>query len=519
MRILLVVGDPAGLASDGSGQAQFDHWSAAGHSITLQDADLAPPSTMNNDYDLVVISNSCSSSMSMTAYDPLTIPVLATGIRSPHSGYALAIPTNGPTQTTQYVKTQGLGDPIVPADITTAQDVTLLDTAFNTRYVQNTSYGAGVHQIACTDSANLPRLTMTRYDTGDTMYTGTAPSKRAWLMIHAGSIGTSGRGWEFLDNALTWMAPASTSYGSEVLADSPVAFYRLDESIGTVMADSSGNGRNGTYAASGIALGAAPLIGGSASSANFTNNGPVNKGGGSVTAASWMDPGPNGLTVVAWIRPTALTNLAHFVAARDDDQTSFSLRLWNLSVTPSGALAGMWGDNTTGRDTLTTADGLIVVGGTYHVAMTINKSTGVATLYINGAAVASKSTTGPRTSSASNFPLRVGSSNSAAPDRRDFIGLIDEFAFYNTTLSATRIEAHYAAGIAAVIAAQIESVYTEALVTATSPPAQIESVYVESLTTNPASPVLVGTLYVEVLTPASPSDTAPPAFYGWGIPI
>lgn len=37
------------------------------------------------------------------------------------------------------------------------------------------------------------------------------------------------------------------SYTSEVLADSPIVYYRLGESSGTTMADSSGNSRDGAY--------------------------------------------------------------------------------------------------------------------------------------------------------------------------------------------------------------------------------------------------------------------------------
>lgn len=39
----------------------------------------------------------------------------------------------------------------------------------------------------------------------------------------------------------------NSPYEAEVLADSPIGFWRLDETIGTTAKDSSGNGRNGTY--------------------------------------------------------------------------------------------------------------------------------------------------------------------------------------------------------------------------------------------------------------------------------
>lgn len=211
--MLMVLDDKTALATDTSANWMYSHWSSS-YNITLWNAADAAPVTLDDDYDIVVITNSCSSSMSMTGYDTSTLPVLATGVRSPHSGYAQVVPTNGPTQTTQYVKNQGIGDPVVPTDITVAQDVQVVDTAFNQRYVLNVSYGSGRHEIACTDSANLPHLTMTRYDVGDQMWSGTAPSKRAWIMVHSGSLtGGSARGWEFIDNAASWMAPAGAPSG------------------------------------------------------------------------------------------------------------------------------------------------------------------------------------------------------------------------------------------------------------------------------------------------------------------
>jgi hypothetical protein len=49
------------------------------------------------------------------------------------------------------------------------------------------------------------------------------------------------------------------SYDSEVLADTPAGYWKLDETGGTIAADSSGNGRNGTYQG-GVNLGKSPII-------------------------------------------------------------------------------------------------------------------------------------------------------------------------------------------------------------------------------------------------------------------
>ena len=56
------------------------------------------------------------------------------------------------------------------------------------------------------------------------------------------------------DNGIIITGPGATTstsrYISTVQADSPAAYYQLDETSGTVAADSSGNGNNATYVGS-----------------------------------------------------------------------------------------------------------------------------------------------------------------------------------------------------------------------------------------------------------------------------
>ena len=48
---------------------------------------------------------------------------------------------------------------------------------------------------------------------------------------------------------------SSTPYAGTVLADHPAAFYRLDDTTASILADSSGNGTNGSYVASNVTQG------------------------------------------------------------------------------------------------------------------------------------------------------------------------------------------------------------------------------------------------------------------------
>src|SRR2546430_16501003 len=67
--------------------------------------------------------------------------------------------------------------------------------------------------------------------------------RRALLLLVIGAA-LSGCG-----GASTGATPTTPpSYRASVLADHPVAYWRLDEETGTVLVDASGNGNDGTYA-------------------------------------------------------------------------------------------------------------------------------------------------------------------------------------------------------------------------------------------------------------------------------
>src|SRR2546422_5200417 len=66
--------------------------------------------------------------------------------------------------------------------------------------------------------------------------------RRALLLVIGTALSACG-------GASTAASPTTPpSYRASVLADHPVAYWRLDEETGTVMVDASGNGNDGAYA-------------------------------------------------------------------------------------------------------------------------------------------------------------------------------------------------------------------------------------------------------------------------------
>ncbi len=85
-------------------------------------------------------------------------------------------------------------------------------------------------------------------ESGDSIYTGTIEPVIAGETPTDGDIWVSNQG-TYLRQASAWTAiyPAESSYATEVRADDPIFFLALDETSGTVAADTSDNGRDGVY--------------------------------------------------------------------------------------------------------------------------------------------------------------------------------------------------------------------------------------------------------------------------------
>src|SRR5438128_7531980 len=85
------------------------------------------------------------------------------------------------------------------------------------------------------------------------------------------------------------------SYRASVLADHPVAYWRLDEETGTVLVDASGNGNDGTYAGA-VTLGQPGAL--ASDSDTAAGVGPA---GGAASVASTPSLQGNPVTLEIWI--------------------------------------------------------------------------------------------------------------------------------------------------------------------------------------------------------------------------
>src|SRR5437667_11365518 len=98
------------------------------------------------------------------------------------------------------------------------------------------------------------------------------------------------------------------SYSSTVLAKSPIRYYRLGESSGTVATDSSSQAQNGTLTGGGITLGQTGLLtGDSDTAALFSGT------AGYITVPTTGFPsGAQAISLECWLSTTALPDASTY---------------------------------------------------------------------------------------------------------------------------------------------------------------------------------------------------------------
>lgn len=220
----------------------------------------------------------------------------------------------------------------------------------------------------------------------------------------------------------------AVAYANAVLADSPVAYWRLGESSGTSAADASGNANTGTYAG-GVTLAQAGAL---AAEPDGTSDTAASFDGasGMVSASDAALPSGNGdRTLEAWVYPTGAGGGA---AAIVEYGTTFGT---DFMAYMNGSRKVVISDTSGTGDITSTAT--LALNTWAHLALV--KSGNGETLYVNGVLDATGSKARNTVLGSFNIGGRSGQS-------WWFPGRIDEVAVYATALSAARVAVHYGAG-------------------------------------------------------------------------
>ena len=224
-------------------------------------------------------------------------------------------------------------------------------------------------------------------------------------------------------------------YGSIVLGDNPVVYWKLNETSGTIAIDYSGNGYNATYVNS-------PTLAGGNITAN-TGAAVLLNGSSQYTELSTV---PTALQLTSgsfecWVDFSTTPNgTGIFCSAYNTSAVNFAIATGSSSGATSGSY--LYGGGYTGSSwnaaisTITPA-----VNTAYHIVY-VNNGTNVY-LYINGALAATGSIS---TFTANANPIYIGRRWDNTGVASFLSGLISNVAIYNYALTATQVLNHYNAG-------------------------------------------------------------------------
>ena len=234
-------------------------------------------------------------------------------------------------------------------------------------------------------------------------------------------------------------SPIQSSYRDTVLADQPIAYWRLGETSGTVAADQRGQ-RPGSYAG-------APTLGATGASPRDTDRATTFNGVNeyvSVPDAGSFTPlvGTAGkLSLEAWVKVNALPGAGPGTIVSKAAAGAYE---HSLRVHPNGSVEMvLWAPNGDTYQAAATPAGAVAAGQWVHLVATCENRV-ACRVYVNGvqrgSATGGWGTTGPANGTA---PLNIGR---RADGTQYLNATIDEVAIYSGALSPTRVQAHYNAG-------------------------------------------------------------------------
>lgn len=228
-----------------------------------------------------------------------------------------------------------------------------------------------------------------------------------------------------------------TAYETAVLSDNPLIFTPYSDTSGTTAKDLSSNRIN--TPGGGITWGGSSLTTETKGSAIFTSNGTDRSSFEFDSSLANRQT----FSIEAWIRPTTLNNSSY--------GGGHGISIFNNSPggsqPPSGSEGYCFGVNNSGalwfwylaNQDLLSSNGIVSVNNNYHIVATLGS--GNLKLYCNNSLVASKT----------GVVINPSSYNIVDIGGRSWIvgwmtGLMQNFAYYTTELSASRISNYYSVG-------------------------------------------------------------------------
>lgn len=231
-----------------------------------------------------------------------------------------------------------------------------------------------------------------------------------------------------MDDVIVTVAKSPCDPNNFILADSPIAYYRLNEAPGATTAkDLSGNANNGTFSPTGITLGV-PGRGNGDTAALFNH--------GRMVVSNNVTLNPASITLEALLNWSGNNGFQQRVIEKSR-YIGGEESQYGLSILPDGRIMVEIQIGAVGSSLISSS--AINSGRLYHLAVTYDGS--LMRIYLNGILDSKQAPTLPGGLPANSTNLSIG--NQVDRDR-PFNGIIDEIALYNKALSAEQIQAHAA---------------------------------------------------------------------------
>lgn len=234
-----------------------------------------------------------------------------------------------------------------------------------------------------------------------------------------------------------------SNYAQTILADTPVAYYRLAELTGTIADDISGNAQQGTLNG-GITQRTATLLADAADMSDLSMTFNGTSGYIALPSSGTWPTGNSAWTLECWCKPANATNTndAQIITIGQPGTNGKQAVICQTS-------SGGWGVKTwggTGHDF--NGNGTSIAGTIYYLAATYDGASHI-NLYVGvGGTI---TVYGPfncgTLSLAVSAHQRIGDTNVGTGETFFFPGVIDEPAIYMYALSAAQINTHYNTGL------------------------------------------------------------------------
>lgn len=222
--------------------------------------------------------------------------------------------------------------------------------------------------------------------------------------------------------------PDVPEYAADVLLDNPLFYYRLNESSGTVVVDSSGNARNGTYVNS-------PMLQQIGLLTNESSNKAILLSGTeyiNIPSATWMNVG-NTISLEAIININS--GISQTIINR---RVNTGDHVFQIKTIDNTLLINIFDSSSTAY-TWYNFNYPIKYDTIYHIVVTYNGSQ--VKFYVNGRLV-DQSYSVVSLPVAPVAPIEIGRCGAAVSPYDPYYGVIDEVAMYGTTLPYNRITSH-----------------------------------------------------------------------------